>query len=265
MTNDHPSLADIRRVGQPTEIRSRRTAEHWIAHVYGRRVSPYLSLTAVRLGLSANAVTWVMLAVGWAGALVLVVPGWPWAVLALVLMHAQMVVDAADGEVARWRGTSGPAGVFIDKLAHYSTEALVALALGVRAAGGLSHLGPAAYGWTTLGGLLAVALLLNKAVNDLVLASRAQTGRLPVEDTAAVAAPRAAGLARLRRAARFVPFFRLFHAVELTTVIALAAVVDAVAGGLGATRVVLVALVVAAGLSAFGHVVVVLSSSKLRA
>ena len=45
--------------------------------------------------------------------------------LAVVLGQLQMLVDCCDGEVARWRRTSSPAGVFLDKVGHYTTEALI--------------------------------------------------------------------------------------------------------------------------------------------
>lgn len=263
-TNSRPTVADIRRVGQPDAIRKRRNAEHWTADVYGRRISPYLTLVALRLGMSANAVTWLMLAIGWLAALAVAVPGWAFAVLAVVLCHLQMVVDSSDGEVARWRQTTGPVGIFIDKLAHYTTEALIALALGVRAAGGFGDVGDNLV-WTTWGGLFATLLLLNKVVNDLVVSSRAQGGLPPAKDAAEVAAPRVGGVARLRRAARFVPFHRLFHAVELASVIALAAIVDAVVGGIDVTRWTLIGLVVAVVVTGLGHVTAILTSSRLRA
>ncbi|WP_019136641.1 CDP-alcohol phosphatidyltransferase family protein [Cellulomonas massiliensis] len=258
-----PTLAEIREIGQPHSIRSRRNAEHWTAQVYGRRISPYLTLVALRLGLSANAVTWVMLAVGWLAAAAVATPGWGFAVLAVVLAHLQMVVDSSDGEVARLTRTSGPVGIFIDKLAHYTTEALVALALGVRAAGGWGEVGDHLL-WTTVGGLFATVLLLNKVVNDLVVSSRAQGGLPPARDAADVAAPRSGGVARLRRAARFVPFHRMFHAVELCTVVAVAAVADALLGRDDVTRWTLVGLTVAVAVTGVGHVLAIMTSSRLR-
>ncbi|WP_034648057.1 CDP-alcohol phosphatidyltransferase family protein [Cellulomonas sp. HZM] len=259
-----PSVAELRRVGQPDQIRQRRNAEHWTADVYGRRISPYLTLVALRLGMSANQVTWLMLAIGWVAALAVALPGWGFAVLAVALAHLQMLVDSSDGELARWKRTTGPVGIFIDKLAHYTTEALIALALGVRAAGGFGEI-PDNLAWTTLGGLFATLLLLNKVVNDLVVSSRAQGGLPPAKDAAEVAAPRVGGVARLRRAARFVPFHRLFHAVELATVIAVAAIADAFLGGDDVTRWTLVGLIVAVVVTGAGHLVAILTSSRLRA
>ena len=84
-----------------------------------------------------------MILIGWAAAAALLIPGIGGALLAVVLGQLQMLVDCCDGEVARWRRTSRPPGVFLDKVGHYSTEALIPLALGIRAAGGLAR-GPGA-------------------------------------------------------------------------------------------------------------------------
>ena len=35
-------------------------------------------------------------------------------ILAVLLTQLQLLWDASDGEVARWRGTSSPLGVFLD-------------------------------------------------------------------------------------------------------------------------------------------------------
>ncbi|HCL70402.1 MAG TPA: transferase, partial [Actinobacteria bacterium] len=41
----------------------------------------------------------------------------------------QMLLDCCDGEVARWRDTSSPKGVFLDRVGHYVTEGLIPIAL----------------------------------------------------------------------------------------------------------------------------------------
>ena len=60
-----------------------------------------------------------------------------------------------------------------------------------------------------------------------------------------------------------IPFHRVFHSVELSILVLLAAVVDLFVGGL-ATKVLLAALVVAACLTLIGHLIAVLTSSRLR-
>jgi hypothetical protein len=136
----------------------------------------------------------------------------------------------------------------------------VAIALGVRAGGGLGSLG----GWTTLGALLAVLILVNKSLNDAVHIARARNDLPALQDRAEEAAPRGGSVRRLRSLARFVPFHRAFHSVELTLLALLAAVVDSFAGGLDGTRVLVAVLVPLAAVTVLGHLAAILSSSRLR-
>ena len=260
---DRPTIAQLREVTQPPAIRGRRTAEHWTGDLYMRRISPYLTRVLVRAGLSANAVTALMIVSGAASGFALLLPGLGGAVLAVALTQLQMLWDASDGEVARWRGTSSPLGIFLDRVGHYLAESLIPIALGVRAAGGLDGLSDG-YGWTTLGALLAVVIVLNKSLNDMVHVSRAAAGLRPASDDAATTAPRASGLARLRRLARFLPFHRLYHSIELSLLVLAAAVVDVVTGDLTGTRVLLLVLLPASLLAVAGHFLAIVTSSRLR-
>jgi hypothetical protein len=131
----------------------------------------------------------------------------------------------------------------------------------VRADGGFDSLG----GWTTLGAVLAVLVLVNKSLNDAVHIARAANALPRLQDRAEEAAPRVSSVARLRSLARFVPFHRVFHSVEMTLLALVAAVVDAASGGgLDATRVLVAVLVPVAAVTVLGHLAAVLSSSRLR-
>jgi hypothetical protein len=107
-------------------------------------------------------------------------------------------------------------------------------------------------------------VLLIKAESHLVQVARAEAGLPLVRDEARVAAPRARGLARMRRALRFAPFFRVFVAIEATILALVAAVVDAVAGDHAGSRGLLVLLVAAGVVTAAGHLVAILASDRLR-
>jgi hypothetical protein len=63
--------------------------------------------------------------------------------------------------------------------------------------------------------------------------------------------------------AGLVPFHRVFHSVELSVLVLIAAIIDIFADG-AATKVLLAALVVAAGVTLVGHLIAVLTSSRLR-
>jgi phosphatidylglycerophosphate synthase len=258
---DRPTIAELRAVTQPPSVTGRRNSEHWTGDLYQRRLSPYLTRVLLGTAITANGVTVLMIVTGAAAGAALLLPGLLGAVLAALLGQLQMLWDCCDGEVARWRQTFSPVGFFLDKLGHTVAEAGIPLALGVRADGGLDSIG----GWTTLGAVLSVLVLVNKSLNDAVHLARSASGLPRLQDRAEEAAPRAAGVRRLRSLARFVPFHRAFHSVELTLLALVAAVVDAVSGGgLDATRVLVVALVLAAAVTVVGHLAAILSSSRLR-
>lgn len=258
------SIAELRAVAQPPEVRSRKNAEHWTAGLYLRNLSPYLTWVFLRTSISANGVTGFMILSGWAVAAALLIPGFTGAALALVMCQVQMLIDCCDGEVARWRQTSSPAGAFLDAVGHYTTEALIPIALAVRAAG-YPFTPDGDYLWTTLGLGLSLVLVLNKALNDMVRVARANFGAPKLTYTYEEMAPPRGILARLRRIARIVPLHRIFHSVEMTMVIFVGAVVGLFVGDLLAMRVVLVVLLIVAVFTLFGHFLAIMASKRVRA
>ncbi|NHC15159.1 CDP-alcohol phosphatidyltransferase family protein [Motilibacter deserti] len=253
-----PSLTELRATCQPESLVGRVNAEHWAGRLYMRRVSLHVTQRLVVTRITPDQVTWLMIVSGWLAALALTLPG-VWAALAaVVLIQSQLLFDCSDGEVARWRGISSATGVYLDRIGHYTTEAAMAAALGVRAAGGWGSLD----GWTMWGLAIAVLVLLNKSETDLVHVARAYA-RLPLlEDKGSTLRGRSLSL---RRALRFAPFFRAFIAVELSFLALAAALVDAFADGIPGTRVLVAVLGPLAVLTAAGHLLSVLRSSRLRA
>jgi len=141
------------------------------------------------------------------------------------------LLDCADGELARWSGRTSAAGVYLDGIGHYLGETALLAGLGIRAQGHLALSG----GYVTAGLAAAVLAALVKAETDQVIVARAKAG-LPGGYGDAALAPRAVGLARARRLAAALKVHRAIQAVELSLLILVAAVIDAVHGGLAATR-----------------------------
>ena len=244
---------------QPEAHLQRSGEEHWAGRLYMRRLSPYVTRVFLSAGLSANAVTALMLPVGLLAALALTFSGVLPAVVAVVLVQLQLLLDCCDGEVARWRKTFSPKGLYLDQLSHYTTEAALAAALGVRADGGWGSLG----GWTALGLLAAVLILILKAETHLVGLARARSGkpfRAAPGDEPAVEKSRLP----LREGVRLLPFLRPFHAVEASLLALAAAIVDSLAGDLVGTRVLVAGLAITAGIAVIGHLIAVLASDRLR-
>ena len=259
MSTPPPSIAELRAATQPATLFERHSGEHWAGRLYMRRFSPYVTRLALAAGMSADGVTALMIPCGLLAAFLVSIPGIVPAVGAVALIQLQLLLDCSDGEVARWRRRSSPAGIYLDRIGHHVTEAALPCGLGVRADGGWDSLG----GWTTLGLLVAVLVLLIKSETSLVYVARAAAGRAPAEDRAAVAAPRGGALRSIRQALGYLPFFRAFVAMEATLLALAAAIADSVAGDHRGSRVLLVALVAIAALTAVGHLVATLASRRL--
>jgi phosphatidylserine synthase len=259
-----PTIEELRAVTQPPAVRGRKNSEHWVADVYMRRISPYLTRVLLPTGVSANGVTWLMIITGASAGLALLIPGIPGAVLALLLGQMQMLWDCSDGEVARWRGTFSPAGTFLDKIGHYTAESVIPVCLGIRAAGSdFSWTAPSGHAYA--GAILALLIMFNKALNDMVHVSRAFAGLPRLEDVDGVGTPTSSGLARMRRLVGYFPFNRIFHSVEMTIMAFVAAIGDVLVGGLAVTRAMVLIMLVLAAITLVGHVVAILSSTKLTA
>jgi phosphatidylglycerophosphate synthase len=190
----------------------------------------------------------------------LTLPGLGWAVAAFLAIQIQILLDCTDGEMARWRGQSSLVGVYLDRLAHWVTESALPIALGIRADGGWESIG----GWTTLGCAIAVLVLLVKGETALVHVARSEAGKPKPDDTAAAAAPQVSLLARLRRMAGTLPFFRAFVAMEFTLLALAAAIADLATDSLDGTRTLVIVLIPVAAITVVGHGLAILTSSRLK-
>jgi hypothetical protein len=99
----------------------------------------------------------------------------------------------------------------------------------------------------------------------MVRVARANYGAPKLTYTEGESAPRGGLLAAARRIAKFLPFHRIFHSVELTMVILAASVVGLIIGELAAMRGVLILLLVLGTVTLFGHFLAIMSSKRVRA
>jgi phosphatidylglycerophosphate synthase len=193
-----------------------------------------------------------------AGAVV-AVGGLASAIVAAVLVQAYLLLDCADGELARWSGRTSVTGVYLDGIGHYLGETALLAGLGIRAQGHLTLTG----GYVTAGLAAALLAALVKAETDNVTVARAKAGLSGGHDDGALA-PRAAGLALARRLAATLRVHRVIQAVELSLLILVAAVIDAVHGGLTATRVLVMGCLIIAGLMVPAHLASIVASRRLK-
>jgi phosphatidylglycerophosphate synthase len=247
-------------VAQPPVVVGRVSGEHWAGPLFHRHLSIYVTRLLVPTRVSPNAVTATMFLTGLGAAALLSVPHLWGVVAAALVIQVQGILDCTDGELARWRGRTGPVGIYLDRMGHYVTDGSLAVAVGVHADGGFDSIA----GWTTIGLATGFLVLLTKAETDLVHTARAQSGLPPIADTVEVAVPHASVVRRLRRAARSLPVNRALLAMEMTGLALVASVVDTARDDLTAMRVLDVGLLAVAALVVVGHLLAVVSSARLR-
>lgn len=247
-----PTIAHIREISQPASVTGRSNAEHWVADLYLRKISPYLTRILLKTPITANGVTYLMIVTGISISAALLIPGYQGILLALFLSQLQMLWDCCDGEIARWRSTQSPKGVFLDKVGHYLTESLIPIAFALRLAGWPEN---EISDWKLpfLGALISILILLNKGFNDMVHVSRAFAGLPKLSDSHESRAAVKSWLRIIKAPFKILAVQRLFHSVEMTIVIA---ILDNNKGLI--TYGVYVALFVTAG-----HLVSILGSRKL--
>ena len=100
-----------------------------------RRLSRLATGVAVRLGATPNAVTLTSLAIGLAGAALLVSPAVAPRGLGALLLQVSIVVDCVDGELARYSRSFSALGAWLDGVSDRVKEYAVLAALAVAAGG----------------------------------------------------------------------------------------------------------------------------------
>jgi phosphatidylglycerophosphate synthase len=132
--------------------------DSWLDRILHRRLSRVVSAAAVRIGIAPNLITLASLAVGLGGAVSVARGTVGGATLGLGLYLAAVVLDHADGEVARLTGAESRLGHWLDIAADTTVHATLVLAMG--AAGSAAGAG----GAMGLGVLAAAGVVLSAAV-----------------------------------------------------------------------------------------------------
>ncbi len=139
---------------------------------FDRRVSTALSRRLARTAVTPNQITWVSIAVGLAGALAIAAPGRGICLAGTLLVWLSAVLDGCDGEIARIKLLSSPAGarldLFGDHVVNFATLAAIAVHV--------HHERPQGFGIAAL--LLAVGVSVSAAtVASLSSAAATEPGR----------------------------------------------------------------------------------------
>lgn len=245
----NPSIAELRAVCQPASVTGRSNAEHWVADLYLRKISPYLTRALLKTPITANGVTYLMILTGVSISAALQIPGVTGLVLAFLLSQLQMLWDCCDGEIARWRNTQSPKGVFLDRVGHYLTESLIPIALAWRLT---SENEDSRLLFTA--SLISILILLNKGFNDAVHVARAYASLPKLADSKSISEPKSVVLRVARAPFKIFAVQRLFHSVEMSIVVLIFS---------GSEALIEIGLPIALFVTV-GHLISILGSRKLE-
>ncbi len=178
MTARHPTMAELR--ARVHKARHREIG-NWLARRVGRPSAVYGTWAAVRLGLSANQVTLGATLAG-LGAAVAVGSGDRLGfMLGAALAHLAFWLDHVDGQVARWRGTAGLDGVYLDYLMHHATASALGFGLGYGLAARAGDVRWAAAGFAVAAGWAFLGLQNDCRYKAFFQRLKAATGAYRVE------------------------------------------------------------------------------------
>jgi phosphatidylglycerophosphate synthase len=94
-----------------------------------RKLSIRLTWVLLRLNFNASQATLLAIGCGMVGAFLLIATN-VWALIAaLLLLQLSFVLDYSDGEIARFEGSSGASGAYLDWIGHYYIPGATVLAL----------------------------------------------------------------------------------------------------------------------------------------
>lgn len=112
------SIKELRTICQKNE------SQHWYV-ILNRKLSIYITKLLLYTPLSANQVTLLQLLIIVLGCVFFISGQYLYSVLGALLLFLSNLLDYVDGEVARYKGTSGVAGEYLDELVHSIEYAVI--------------------------------------------------------------------------------------------------------------------------------------------
>jgi phosphatidylglycerophosphate synthase len=133
MTKRNLTINEIRLKSKYSEEKERFTKNSlWPYHVL-RRTSYYLAWIFLRLGISANTITYLSLMIGSIGCMLLVSGTYKVTIIGALLVNLYAFLDAADGTMARCTNTCSKYGAFLDNVVDTTMSVFLFTCAGIGA------------------------------------------------------------------------------------------------------------------------------------
>ena len=120
------SINELKKICQD----SKTEAEDWYCINVCRKITIYITKLLLYTPITANQVTLLSITTGFAAGVLFGSGTYFQSLAGALLLQLWLILDCVDGEVARYRGTTGICGKYVDTLNHCITEPFVFLCIG---------------------------------------------------------------------------------------------------------------------------------------
>ena len=117
-------LADIRALHKGKD-------DNFYSRIFYRRVSPYVTYIFIKLGISANAATWLSVVSALLGCFMISLSKTSYTLIGLFFIQFWYVLDHVDGEIARFTRTSSKEGLYLDVMTHNLVHPVIFFSYGL--------------------------------------------------------------------------------------------------------------------------------------
>lgn len=120
------SIKELKKICQD----SKTETMDWYSKIFYRNISIYITKLLLHTSITANHVTLFTIVLGLAAGILFSFGTYPHILAGALLLQLWLILDCVDGEIARYRGTAGICGKYIESLDHYITEPFTVVCVG---------------------------------------------------------------------------------------------------------------------------------------
>ncbi|MGP8322999.1 MAG: CDP-alcohol phosphatidyltransferase family protein [Methanosarcinaceae archaeon] len=120
------SIKELKKICQ----NSKTETMDWYSKTFYRNISIYITKLLLRTSVTANNVTLFTIVLGLAAGIMFSFGTYLHILAGALLLQLWLILDCVDGEIARYRGTAGICGKYIESLDHCITEPFTVVCVG---------------------------------------------------------------------------------------------------------------------------------------
>jgi phosphatidylglycerophosphate synthase len=120
------SIKELKKICQD----SKTETMDWYSKIFYRNISIYLTKLLLHTSITANHVTLFTIVLGLAAGILFSFGTYLHILAGALLLQLWLILDCVDGEIARYRGSAGICGKYVESLDHYITEPFTVVCVG---------------------------------------------------------------------------------------------------------------------------------------